>query len=363
MNTIPCSIIRGGSSKGVFFDERDLPVDPQERDRLLLSVMDSADARQIDGLGGGDPLTSKVAIIAPGRAGGADLEYESVEVGLGSGLVNRGIMCGNLASGVALFASGAGLLPDHAARAAIRIHCRSNDKFIVARRLDGQPWSALSVAPGGAAEIGLRFEDPGGAVTGRMLPLGEAVSRVMVDGIGVPTSVVDAGTLYAFVHANEFGCRGDEAPAALDQDAALRQRVESLRREVMSQINRTLGTGFAARRLKVAMVAAALPDDAEGELAVRILNPAKVHKACAVSGGICMAAAASVPGSVVHALVRAEGSPWVLRIRHPTGILHVALHREGGRLTACEVHRSARVLMQGTAHLGLAAVPVGSLVS
>lgn len=355
MNTIACSIIRGGSSKGVFFDERDLPADTRERDRLLLSVMGSPDPRQVDGLGGGDPLTSKVAIIAPGQVAGADLEYESIEVGVGSELVNRGIMCGNLASGVSLFAAGAGMLPARAQRADVRIHCRSNGKFIVARRLDGQVWTDLAQPAGSAAEIGLRFEDPAGAVTGRLLPLGQALSRFTVDGAVMTASVADAGTLYAFVPAKDLDCRGDEAPAALDADHRLRERVESLRVAVMSRINATLGTQWAPRRLKVAMVSVAEQSgdghaaEGEGMLSVRILNPARVHKACAVSGGICLAAAASVPGSVVHALTRATGPSWVLRIRHPTGVLPVTLHREGERLTACEVRRTARVLMRGSA--------------
>jgi 2-methylaconitate cis-trans-isomerase PrpF len=365
MNTIACSIIRGGSSKGVFFDERHLPLDARERDRLLLSVMGSPDPRQVDGLGGGDPLTSKVAIIAPGQVGGADLEYESVEVGLGSEVVNRGIMCGNLASGVALFASGAGMLPTQALQGDIRIHCRSNGKFIVARRLDGRPWTDGAQTAGGATDIALRFEDPAGAVTGRLLPLGQALSQFTVDGTVMTASVTDAGTLYAFVHAQELGCQGNEAPAELDANGPLRERVESLRRAVMFQVNATLGTTFAAARLKVAMVSAARRDgqdrgaesenesEGEGTLTVRILNPAKVHKACAVSGGICLAAAAAVPGSVIHTLVRAAGPSWVLRIKHPTGVLPVTLHREGERLLACEVRRSARVLMQGTAALGL----------
>lgn len=349
MSTIACSIIRGGSSKGVFLQERDLPPDWRDRNRLLLALMGSADARQIDGLGGGDPLTSKVAIIARGEASNADLEYESVEVGLGSDLVNRGIMCGNLAAGIGLFALETGLLERHAERTEIRIHCRSNDKIIVARRLDADSWSDRSQGDG-AAEVGLCFEDPAGAVTGRLLPLGQAVTLVSLDGAAaIPVSVVDAGTLYAFVPAEHLGCRGGEAPAALDVDGAFRQRVECLRSEVMHRINQALGTDFPSRRLKVAMVAAPSAEDGEGHLVVRIVNPARVHKACAVSGGICLAAAAAVDGSVVHGIVRAEGSPWVLRIRHPSGVLAVTLHRRGDLLTACEVRRSARVLMRGSA--------------
>jgi 4-oxalomesaconate tautomerase len=350
MSSIDCSIIRGGSSKGIFLLERDLPAQRDDRDRLLLALMGSPDARQIDGLGGGDPLTSKVAIIAPGQSAHADLEYESIEIGLGSNRVNRGIMCGNLAAGVGLFALETGLLAREPGRGAIRIHCRSNGKMIVARPLGARTWGELH-ACGGAAEVGLRFEDPAGAVTGRLLPLGEVVTQLPVAGAAaVPVSVVDAGTLYAFIHADHLGCHGQEAPAALDLDRLLRQRVEALRGEVMGRINQRLGTDFLPQRLKVAMVCGPAAGGCEGDLVVRILNPARVHKACAVSAGVCMAAAAALPGSVVHRIAQAEGSPWTLRISHPSGVLAVTLHREGDAVIACEVQRSARVLMRGAAH-------------
>ena len=349
MSSIDCSIIRGGSSKGVFLLERDLPAQRDDRDRLLLALMGSADARQIDGLGGGDPLTSKVAIIAPGRTADADLEYESIEVGLGSNRVNRGIMCGNLAAGVGLFALEAGLLARDTGRGAIRIHCRSNGKMIVARPMGAQTWGELP-AGGGAAEVGLRFEDPAGAVTGRLLPLGEIVTQMpAAEAAALAVSVVDAGTLYAFVNAEHLGCHGAEAPAVLDLDNSLRLRVEALRGEVTRRINQRLGMQLHPHRLKMAMVGGRSADGGEVDLVVRILNPVKVHKACAVSAGICLATAAALRGSVVNGLVQAEGSPWTLRIGHPTGVLAVTLHRRGDAVAACEVQRSARVLMRGAA--------------
>jgi 2-methylaconitate cis-trans-isomerase PrpF len=361
MSTIDCSIIRGGSSKGIFLLERDLPAPGRDRDRLLLALMGGADARQIDGLGGGDPLTSKVAIIAPGQTADADLEYESIEVGLGSNRLNRGIMCGNLAAGVGLFALQAGLLARDRTPGEIRIHCRSNGKMIVARPLDAQTWGELP-AGGGAAEVGLRFEDPAGAVTGRLLPLGEVVTQFPVAGAAaVPVSVVDAGTLYAFIHADRLGCHGQEAPAALDLDSMLRQRVEALRGEVMDRVNQRLGTDFLPQRLKVAMVCGPAADGGEGDLVVRILNPARAHKACAVSAGVCVAAAAALPGSIVNTLAQAEGSPWVIKIRHPTGVLAVTLHRDGDAVKACEVQRSARVLMRGAAHWVMPSLSAASL--
>lgn len=352
MTGIACSLLRGGSSKGVFFDARELPEDHQERERLLVSVMGGADPRQVDGLGGGDPLTSKVAVVSPSSTPGVDLAYESLEVGLGTGGVNRGIMCGNLASAVPLFALASGMLRGVRAKRELRIHCLSNGKFIVARRRDGRDWRGDGGQATEVAEVSLRFESPAGAVTGRLLPLGEPISQLDSPRGMVPVSVVDAGTLYAFVSATDLGCRGDESPAVLDQDSSLRAQVEALRHAAIERVNRRWGTDHATLRMKVAMVSPPLPQDAAGDLQVRILNPARVHKACAVSGAICLGAAVSVEDSVVSRCRGAFAARDTLRIRHPGGVLEVTLHHEGGDLAACEVSRSARLLMQGTAWQG-----------
>lgn len=299
MTSIDCSILRGGSSKGVFRLERDLPEQRDDRDRLLLALTGSADARPIDGLGGGDPLTSKVAIIAPGQTADTDL--------------------------------------------------------------DAKTWGELP-AGGGAAEIGLRFEEPAGAVTGRLLPLGEIVTQMpAAEAAAVLVFVVDTGTLYAFVNAEHLGCHGAEAQAVPDLDNSLRLRVEALRDEVTRRINQRLGTQLHPHRLRMAMVGGRSVDGREVDLVVRILNPVKVHKACAVSAGICLATAAALRGRVVNGLAQAEGSPWTLRIGHPSGVLAVALHRRGDAVTACEVQRSARMLMRGAARYVVPPVPAVSL--
>ena len=359
MSAVACAIIRGGTSKGIFVLERSLPVDPSERDRWLLALMGSSDARQIDGLGGGDPLTSKVAIVSPGRAEGVDLEYESVEVGIGSDFVNHGVMCGNLAAGVGLFALQEGLLPRDVPRRALGIHCRNNGKRIEARLADGAPWASADVHPG-AVTIRLSFVDPVGAVTGRLLPLDEPVSSLRVDGATLEFSAVDSGTLYAFVRAGDLGLAGDEAPAELDANQDFRRLMERVREEVMGRINAHLGTQHPPKRLKLAVVAAPRAASPDAAIVARIINPARVHKAYAVSGGICLASAATVPGSLVHEIVAAGSSPWTVGITHPSGSLAVTLRRSADRITACEVDRTARLIMQGLAHLPASSRPVAS---
>lgn len=352
--SLACCIIRGGTSKGVFVREEQLPRDQAERDALLVALMGSPDPRQIDGLGGADPLTSKVAIIRGSTRRGIDVEYESVEVAIGEGLVNRGIMCGNLAAAVGAFAILEGLVPVQSPLTTVRILCRSNDKIVVARlpmsaSQTGLPWDG---APGIEQDVTLSFPEPGGAVTGRLLPAGQPVSSIVLeDGKAHPVSIVDAGTLYAFAEAASLGVRPGATLEQLDGDTAFRERVELLREQVARKVNEHLGCALKARRIKIAIISAAGVQGAD--ISARIINPAKVHKAYAVSGGICLAAAAAIPGTLVHGMIGARTSPMTVRIAHPAGVMQIAIRyaqRPGGiALHSAEIERKARVILRGNA--------------
>lgn len=358
MNGIPCAIVRGGTSKGVFLLEEHLPADPGERDRLLLALMGSPDPRQIDGLGGADPLTSKVAIVSRSTREGIDVEYESLEVGISEAQVNHGLMCGNLIAGVGHFAIAEGLIPAQSPLTTIRIFCRSNHKVIAARiphaAIPGDAVMGRSETP----PVNLRFERPGGALTGQLLPAGEPVSLLsLAAGRLLAVSLVDAGTLYAFVLASALGLSGDESVAALDADAGLRANIEALREQAAERINRRHASRLAAiapRLVKVAIVGPAPPERRDIDLVARIINRAKTHKAYAVSGGICLAAAAVVPDSVVNTLFAPRQSPFALRIGHPSGVLTLttrwSTNRDGVLIEAAEIARDARIIMRGTAY-------------
>lgn len=359
MDAIRCSIIRGGTSKGVFLLEQDLPPAGPERDRLLLALMGSPDPRQIDGLGGADPLTSKVVVVAPSSRPGVDVEYESIEVGVGESVVNHGIMCGNLLAGTGYFALNTGLLAPQHPICTARIWCRSNQKLIIAR------WPAQTEAASGrygtAARlppVTLSFEQPDGAVTGALLPTGK--SRAVLQTPGgerLEFSVVDAGTLYAFMRAGDYGLSGNENPAALDADGTFRARIEAARVAITAYINdcrppRPLPN---PRRLKLALVAAPTPG-VDADILAKVINPTRVHKAYAVSGAICLAAAAVIPGTLVHEIVHPAASPCTVRIQHPGGILRLSARYASSGDTvdfqSAEIERSSRVLLQGTAFPG-----------
>jgi 2-methylaconitate cis-trans-isomerase PrpF len=358
MPAIPCTIVRGGSSKGVFVLEDHLPSDPARRDNALVALMGSPDPRQIDGLGGADPLTSKVVIVSRATRPDCDVEYESVEVALGERFVNHGIMCGNLTAGVAHFAALEGLIPAHAVSGAVRLYCRNTAKFIVSSAQGTA--GTTSELHGAVATISLKFEDPAGAVTGKLLPLGEPQSLIEVEsGRSLEVTVVDSGTLYAFVRASDVGVSGAESAPELDNVTEFRRLMELVRVRVADSINERmpeaerLANKLSPRRVKLAIVAPA-GGATDKDLLARVINPAKVHKAYAVSGAICLGSAASIEGSLVRELTQRTATPTRIRIGHPTGVLPVVVHFSegpgGGRIDGAEVQRSIRVLLRGEAY-------------
>lgn len=367
MGVIPCSIIRGGTSKGVFVLEEYLPIDQQHRDQWLLALMGSPDPRQINGLGGADPLTSKVVIVSPSSREGIDVEYESVEVGIGEGSVNHRIMCGNLLAGVGSFAMGEGLIKPQFPLNTVRIYCRNNQKTIVARvpvphdthHSDGESQSQEAV--GESVSVGLVFENPGGAVTGKLLPTGEPVSSLQLNaGQILRFSVVDAGTLYAFIRAEDLGLSGSEEPTVLDANQPFRATVELVREMITDCINQhaTSEDGpLGPRGLKVAIVSRPQSPQAETDIVARVINPAKVHKAYAVSGGICLAAASVIKGTLVNEIVSPAASPFLLRIAHPSGVLSVVMQyatdAAGTHIATAEIQRTARMIMRGMTYVSL----------
>lgn len=367
MKAIPCSIIRGGTSKGIFVLEEHLPHDPGKRDQLLLALMGSPDPRQIDGLGGADPLTSKVAIVAPSKRPGIDVEYESVEVGIAETAVGHGIMCGNLIAGVGCFAIAEGLIAPQAPATTATIYCRSNQKTIIAQiplALGADTIQAMSASSDETAPVvDLVFHNPGGAVTGKLLPTGEPVTRLSLGKKReLKVSIVDAGTLYSFVRAESFGLSGMETAEELDGNAQFRAEIEAVREKVAECVNHYRFGGaplISPRLVKLAIVSRYAASDSlhgDADIVARIINKAKVHKAYAVSGAISLAAAAAIPGTLVNDIIAPAASPFTLRVAHPSGVLAVRMQWFSGVngvvIENASIQRSARIIMRGTAYVG-----------
>ncbi|MDQ2076203.1 PrpF domain-containing protein [Marinimicrobium sp. ABcell2] len=363
IHRLECAIVRGGTTKGVFIDGAALPDDPKRRDQLILSLFGSPDTRQINGLGGGDPLTSKVAIMRRVDGSDVDLEYLSGEVGIDEAIINFSTMCGNLAAGAGLYAVEAGWVKKTEPVTTVRIRNGNTGKRLTAfipiasGACVMAPSGAVDGAAGYGAEMSLAFHDPAGAITGQLLPTGSATDTLtLAHEQPVPCSIVDCGTLYGFVHASSFGLSGHESPRELDNNTAFKETMEHLREQVAITLTERSGNAYTSRQIKMAIVAAA--EDAPAKVISRVINRYKTHKAFPVTGAICLSAAAAVDGTLVHELVGNSKGLCRIGIGHPTGALSVrsSFEVEQGAYKILEtvVNRSARVLMEGVAYAYLA---------
>ncbi len=346
---IPCTLMRGGSSKGPYFRLADLPADPDARARVLLAIMGSPDARQIDGIGGADPLTSKVAIVAPSTRPDTDVDYHFAQVAVDRELVDTSPSCGNMLSGVGPFAIETGMVAATGDETRIRIfevNTGSRIEATVRTRngtvtYDGEV--EISGVPGTAAPIQLDFLDIEGSKTGALLPTGHVQDEI--DGIGV--TLIDVAVPMMLLRAEDLGKTGHETRAELDSDTGFLARIEALRREA----GHRMGLGDVADRVipKVGILA---PPWGGGHIAARYLVPHRTHAAMAVTGSICIASCAVLEGSVSDGLAtRPPGDERRIVIEHPSGAIEVALWSQG---SGTELHvlragivRTARKLMSG----------------
>jgi 2-methylaconitate cis-trans-isomerase PrpF len=342
---IPCVLMRGGTSKGPFFLAADLPAEPARRDAVLLAAMGSGHELEIDGIGGGNPVTSKAAIISRSAAAGADVDYLFAQVKIRERAVDTSPNCGNMLVGVGPFAIEAGLVPALDGVTPVRIHNVNTGKLVLARvctpggrvAYDGDV--AIDGVPGTAAPVHLAFLDAVGAKTGRLLPTGAPAD--VIDGIEV--SCVDAAMPVVLVRAAALGKSGLEAPHELDADAAFLSRLEHLRIEA----GRRMGIPDAAERVIPKPVLLA-PAARGGTLAVRYFMPHECHGALATTGAVAIAMAAVTPGTVAAALAGPVRLPADLHLEHPSGRLSVRLEPEAGRAhPVALVVRTARRLFEG----------------
>lgn len=372
-SSLPCTIMRGGTSKGLFFLDEDLPQDTQERTECLLRAFGSPDLRQIDGLGGADPLTSKAAIIRKSTTPGVDVEYTFGQVSLTEPFVDFSGNCGNISSAVGPFAIDKGLVPAVEPVTTVRIHNTNTKKMILAEvpvragKVVTHGAYVISGVPGAGAEIKMHFLDPGGAITGKLLPTGNAMDSFKLEnGKTVDVSIVDAGNLAGFVRADPIGLRGDELPAEIESHPEMSALLEELRTKISERVGLCRHWREAYQRYstnpKIAFVSSpaayrtiqgqTIPAD-RFDLMARVMAMGRLHKAFAVTAAIPTAAASKVPGSVVHELC--SGHSATLRIGHPSGVMSVGATARSEnkklRLEEVVVGRTARKLMDGCVYL------------
>jgi 2-methylaconitate cis-trans-isomerase PrpF len=342
---IPCVLMRGGTSKGPYFLGSDLPDDPARRDGVLLAAMGSGHELEIDGIGGGHPLTSKVAIVSPSQHEGADVDYLFAQVKVRERIVDTSPNCGNMLAGVGPFAIEAGLVRAQRGTTAVRIYNVNTRKLIEARvatpdgcvAYDGD--AAIDGVPGTAAPVHLAFLGAAGAKTGKLLPTGSPVDTI--DGMEV--SCVDAAMPVVIARARDFGKSGHEAANELSSDRVFMARLEGVRIEA----GRRMGFPDAADRVipKPVLIA---PPARGGTLAARYFMPHECHGALAITGSVAIATAAVTPGTVTASLVGKTELPADMRLEHPSGRLDVRLEKHPDYSEpAAFVVRTARRLFEG----------------
>ncbi|ALP68576.1 hypothetical protein AN416_38325 (plasmid) [Paraburkholderia caribensis] len=375
------SIVRGGSSKGLYFLENDLPPAGAMRDAILKKAMGTPDVMQIDGLGGTHLITSKIAIVGPSQRDDADVDYTFAQAEIDRDVIDYSGNCGNISAGVGPFAIDAGLVRPMEPTTVVRIHNTNTGKIVVAHvpvksgraRVVGS--LAIAGVPGTGAEVFMDYSGSIGAKTGKALPTGAANEAInLEDGRSLQVSIVDVANTCVFVRAEDLGLRGDELPDEFNTDVQL----VSLMREIRGKA--AVRLGFTSEWKNVDQQSPFLPfvvfvapsanyvtysgqktKDEDCDFLARLIFMNRMHEAMAGTGSMCIASASRIEGSVVHAVTQADArNRSTLRIGHPNGVMNVHVeakpsnsHPEGVVFERLGFPRTARKIMDGTVYIPL----------
>ncbi len=347
---IPCMWMRGGTSKGGYFVKQDLPSGSEARDAFLLGMMGSPDRLQIDGMGGADPLTSKVAVVSTSERAGVDVDYLFLQVFVDQAIVSDAQNCGNILAGVGPFAIERGLVEATGDETRVVIHMENTGQIAVAtvqtphgpggRRATYAGTAAIDGVPGTHAPVPLAFRDTAGSSCGALLPSGNAVDVIN----GVPVTLIDNGMPCVVMKAADFGITGYEDREWLDANTALKARIEAIRLAVGERMN--LGDVRDKSVPKMMLVA---PPQQGGAICVRSFIPHRAHATIGVLGAVSVATACLIPGSpAAQVAVIPDGASKVLSVEHPTGEMSCVLETDAaGTVTSAALLRTARKLMDG----------------
>jgi 4-oxalomesaconate tautomerase len=346
MISAPCMWMRGGTSKGGYFLKDDLPADIAERDAFLLAVMGSPDPRQIDGMGGADPLTSKVAVVSKSTLDGVDVDYLFLQVFVDQAIVTDAQNCGNILAGVGPFAIERGLITATAHETTVTIYMENTGQVAVAAvqtpggivTYDGD--AKIDGVPGRHSPIPLEFRDTAGSSCGALLPTGNAVDIIN----GVPVTLIDNGMPCVVMKAQDVGITGYEGRDSLDANSELKAKIEAIRLAVGERMN--LGDVTDKSVPKMMLVA---PPRNGGAVSVRSFIPHRAHATIGVLGAVSVATACLIPGSPAAEVAEIPGgTPKTLSVEHPTGEMSCVLELdESGAVKSAALLRTARKLMDG----------------
>lgn len=346
---MPCMWMRGGTSKGGYFLADDLPTDIAARDVFLLGMMGSPDIRQIDGMGGADPLTSKIAVVRKSTRDGVDVDYLFLQVMVDQAIVTDAQNCGNILAGVGPFAIERGLAEASSETTSLTIYMENTGQICVSQvatpngvvSYNGQ--ASIDGVPGTAAPVPITFQDTAGSSCGKLLPTGNEVDTVK----GVKVTMIDNGMPCVVMRASDMGITGTETPKELEGNANLRERLEAIRLTCGPLMN--LGDVTDKTVPKMTMVA---PPNQGGAISTRTFIPHRCHKTIGVLGAVSVATACLLENSPAYALANVgSGTERSLAIEHPTGQMTVvAKLDEQNVVISAAILRTARKLMDGVVY-------------
>ena len=351
---VPAALMRGGTSKGLFFLASDLPAETGARDRFLLAAMGSPDVREIDGMGGGHPLTSKVAVVSASERPGIDVDYLFLQVWPDRAEVSDQQNCGNILAGVGPFAIERGLVTATGDLTPVSIYMVNTDSKATAfvetpgGKVNYAGSARIDGVPGTHAPININFEDVAGSSCGALLPTGNVVDEVL----GVQVTCVDNGMPVVCLNASDFGITGYETPAEIEANEPLRARVEEIRLAVGPLMN--LGDVTNKTVPKMSLLSKARDG---GLLNTRTFIPHRVHESIGVLGAVSVATACMLEGSVAAQIagLGTVGSSLEVEVEHPTGFFTVQMEVDNSSgspvVTKSALLRTARMLMSGSVYV------------
>lgn len=372
---IPCAIMRGGTSKGIFLKLNHLPTNQAEKDQVILRIFGSPDVRQIDGLAGADPLTSKLAIIGPATRPDADIDYTFAQVSIDRPFVDYNGNCGNISSAVGPFAINEGLVTVTEPITRVRIHNTNTGKLLIADVPVKNGLAAvqgnckIDGVPGTGAEILLDFSDTVGSSTQKLLPTGNAIDKIKTSKGELEVSLVDVANPVVFVRASDVGMKGTETPKEINGNAELLKYLEEIRgiATVMCGMAKTPAEALQTSPAFPMLAFVTAPTDYEDftsgktikadqvDLVSRLMFMQVVHKTYPGTGTCCTGAAIKVPGTIPNSLVAGADKKSVFRIGHPAGVIKVEAEASGQannfKLTRCAFDRTARRIMDGYVYI------------
>jgi 4-oxalomesaconate tautomerase len=340
--------MRGGTSKGGLFLAADLPTDIIQRDQLLLEIMGSPDNRQIDGMGGADPLTSKVGIVKRSSHPDCDVDYLFLQVFVDQAIVTDSQNCGNILAAVGPFAIEQGLVPAKGDVTQVSVLMENTDQIAVLQvqtpngKVTYKGTSAIDGVPGTSAPVTCEFKETAGSTCGALYPSGNPTD--FIDGVDV--TLIDNGMPVVILNASDFGVSGTESRDELDGNTELKIRLESIRLQAGPLMN--LGDVTEKSVPKMSLVCK--PKDG-GCIATRTFIPHRCHASIGVLGAVSVATAAITPGTVAYPLAQIpDGDQKTLPVEHPTGEMTVVAYMEGDELGSAALLRTARKLFEGTVY-------------